>query len=111
MDVGDKLCELGRLGRKTGRGYYIYEKGSRGKPDPEVETLILAESRRKGITRSSFSSEQIMSRILNTMQREGKKILEEGFAEKAEDIDVIIVNAFGFPRWRGGPMYMLSNPN
>jgi 3-hydroxyacyl-CoA dehydrogenase len=107
VDVGDKLYELGRLGRKTGRGYYIYEKGSRGKPDPEVETLILAESKRKGIKRTSFSSKQIMSRILDTMQREGKKILDEGVSGKPDDIDVIMVNAFGFPRWRGGPMYML----
>lgn len=111
VDVGDKLHELGRLGRKTGRGYYNYEEGPKGKPDPEVETLILGESKRKGITRTSFSSKQIMSHILNTMQREGKKILDEGIAEKAEDIDVIIVNAFGFPRWRGGPMYMRSIQN
>ena len=110
VDVGDKLHELGRLGRKTGRGYYNYEEESKGNPDPEVETLILAESKRKKIKRTSFSSKQIISHILNTMQREGQKILDEGIAEKAEDIDVIMVNAFGFPRWKGGPMYMLSTP-
>ena len=70
----------------------------------------IAGSSRKVIKRTSFSSKQIMSHILRTMQREGQKILDEGIAEKAEDIDVIMVNAFGFPRWRGGPMYMLSNP-
>ena len=90
--------------------YHIYKEGSKGKPDREVETLILAESKRKGIKRTSFSSKQIMSHILRTMQREGQKILDEGIVEKAEYIDVIMVNAFGFPRWRGGPMYMLSNP-
>lgn len=109
VDIADKLCELGRFGRKTGSGYYRYEKDSKGTPDPDVETLILAESDRKGITRKPLTGNQIMSRILGVMQSEGQKILDEGIAQSANDIDVVMVNAFGFPRWRGGPMFMLSH--
>lgn len=109
VDIADKLCELGRLGRKAGRGYYLYEKDNKGTPDPEVETLILAESDRKGITRKPMTGNQILSRLLDVMQIEGQKILDEGIAQSANDIDVVMVNAFGFPRWRGGPMFMLSH--
>ncbi|MEM9578575.1 MAG: 3-hydroxyacyl-CoA dehydrogenase NAD-binding domain-containing protein [Pseudomonadota bacterium] len=108
VDVGDKLCEQGRFGRKTGRGYYLYEDGSKGVPDPEVEALIRGESDRKGITRTPISAEVIMERIIGAMQAEGQKILAEGIARNADDIDVVMVNAYGFPRWRGGPMYMAN---
>ncbi|MEM9342607.1 MAG: 3-hydroxyacyl-CoA dehydrogenase NAD-binding domain-containing protein [Pseudomonadota bacterium] len=106
VDIGDKLCEMGRFGRKTGRGYYLYEDGAKGTPDPEVEALTLAESERKGITRQAMSHDDIMQRILRAMQIEGQKLLDEGIAQSADDIDVVMVNAYGFPRWRGGPMYM-----
>ncbi len=106
VDVGDKLCEMGRFGRKTGRGYYVYGEGATGAPDPEVEALILAESERKGILRQPMSADDIMGCILGAMQAEGKRILDEGIARCADDIDVAMVNAFGFPRWRGGPMFM-----
>lgn len=109
VDIADKLCEQGRLGRKTGSGYYLYEKEGKGTPNPEVESLILAESDRKGITRKSMTAEHIMTNILGAMQREGQKILDEGIAQSADDIDVVMVNAFGFPRWRGGPMFMLRH--
>lgn len=105
VDIADKLCEMGRFGQKSGRGWYIYDGKSRT-PDPEVEALILSESSRKGITRTSFSPDQIMSRILGRMQTEGHAILNEGIAQRAEDIDVVMINAFGFPRWKGGPMFM-----
>lgn len=108
VDVGDKLCEMGRFGRKTGSGYYIYEDGGKGAPDPDVEALILAESERKGITRVEMTSEDIMARILGAMQAEGQTILDEGVAQSADDIDVVMVNAYGFPRWRGGPMFMAA---
>ncbi|MCH2164304.1 MAG: 3-hydroxyacyl-CoA dehydrogenase NAD-binding domain-containing protein [Marinovum sp.] len=106
VDIGDKLCEMGRFGRKTGRGYYLYQDGKTGVPDPEVEALILAEAARKGITRRPFSDDQIMACILTAMQSEGQAILEEGIAQSAADIDVVMVNAYGFPRWHGGPMRM-----
>ncbi|EBA06848.1 3-hydroxyacyl-CoA dehydrogenase NAD-binding domain-containing protein [Sagittula stellata] len=109
VEIGDKLCEMGRFGRKTGRGYYLYEDGSKGTPDPEVEALILAESARKGIDRQPMTAEEIMRRILGAMQAEGRKILAEGIARSADDIDVVMVNAYGFPRWRGGPMYMAGS--
>ncbi len=106
VDIPDYICEQGHFGRKTGRGWYLY--GEDGKPtrNAEVEALILAESARKGITRQSFSEDALMSRILGCMQSEGTAILAEGIAASREDIDVTMVNAFGFPRWMGGPMFM-----
>lgn len=107
VDIADKLCEMGRLGRKTGKGWYDYASG-KGVVDTEVEDLILAESKRKDIVRKAISSQEIMSRILGIMQTEGGKILAEGIARNADDIDVVMVNAYGFPRWRGGPMYQMQ---
>lgn len=107
VDIGDKLCEMGRFGRKTGRGYYLYDDAGQGRPDPEVEALITAESARKGITRRPMDGARIMARILGAMQAEGQRILDQGIAQSPDDIDVVMVNAYGFPRWRGGPMFML----
>ncbi len=107
VHIADKLCEMGRFGQKTGRGWYIYQDNVRMR-DPEVEALILAESERKGITRRSMDHDQVIARILARMQEEGRAVLNEGIAQRAEDIDVVMVNAFGFPRWRGGPLYMAS---
>ena len=103
--IADRLCELGRLGRKTGAGYYRYS-GAGGQPDPLVESIILEESARKGITRRQIPEAEITDRILSTMQAEGERILAEGIAASPEAIDVVMVNGFGFPRWRGGPMFM-----
>ncbi|MCI9867258.1 enoyl-CoA hydratase/isomerase family protein [Rhizobium skierniewicense] len=103
--IADRLCEAGRLGRKTGKGWYDY--GS-GKPvlDDETRDIILDESKRAGITRRSFTEADIMSRILLTIQKEGMAVLTEGIAENADDIDVVMVNGYGFPRHKGGPMHM-----
>lgn len=105
VDIPDKLCEAGRLGRKTGRGYYSYA-GTTPAPDPELAALVEAESARKGITRRSFSDTEIMDRILSAMLDEAKAVLAEGIARSAADIDVAMVHGFGFPRWKGGPMFM-----
>lgn len=103
--IPDLLCEAGRLGRKAGRGWYDYSSG-KPMPDPEVERVILDESTRKGIARQTFTAEDIMARILSVMQAEGDAILREGIAARADDIDVVMINAFGFPRWTGGAMYL-----
>ncbi|MBN2759061.1 MAG: enoyl-CoA hydratase/isomerase family protein, partial [Rhodobacteraceae bacterium] len=103
--IPDLICDAGRLGRKAGRGWYEYSSGI-AQPDPEVESLILQEAAAQGVSRQSFSAERIMQRILSTIQREGEAILTEGIARNADDIDVVMINAFGFPRWTGGPMYM-----
>lgn len=108
VDIGDKLCEMGRLGRKTGRGYYQYNHEGQAEPDPEVEALLVSESKRKGIIRTQLDTNEIMKRILAAMQSEGTKILQEGIAQSPDDIDVVMVNAYGFPRWKGGPMYMMA---
>lgn len=105
VDIPDKLCEAGWLGRKAGRGYYRYDTG-KAEVDPEVTEAILAESARKGIKRQDMSDADIMSRILATMQRAGAALLAEGIARSANDIDVAMIYAYGFPRWRGGPMFM-----
>ncbi|MGH6932993.1 MAG: 3-hydroxyacyl-CoA dehydrogenase NAD-binding domain-containing protein [Dongiaceae bacterium] len=104
--VADRLCELGRFGRKTGAGFYRYrDGGTGGEPDPLVESIILEESARRGISRRLLPQAEIMNRILRAMQSEGERILSEGIAASPEAIDVVMVNGFGFPRWRGGPMF------
>lgn len=105
VHIGDKLCEAGHFGRKTGRGYYIYDDTKTPQPNPDAEALILAESTRKGIQRQPMTADIIMERILKSMQDEGTKILHEGVAQSADDIDVVMVNAYGFPRGKGGPMW------
>ena len=108
VEIADRLCEQGRLGRKTGKGWYDYSRNKAGEPDPEVTSLIGAESARRGIARTDFTQEQIMERILGVMQREGAAILDEGIAQSADAIDVVMVNGYGFPRWKGGPMYLAA---
>ncbi|MCL2430008.1 MAG: 3-hydroxyacyl-CoA dehydrogenase, partial [Alphaproteobacteria bacterium] len=104
--VADRLCEQGRFGQKTGRGFYRYEEGSRTpRPDPEVAQLIADTSARLGIARGDLATDQIIERLLFPMINEGARILEEGVARRPGDIDVIWVHGYGFPIWRGGPMY------
>lgn len=104
--IADALCEAGRFGQKTGKGYYLYPEGARtGERDPEVETLIESISQAKGVTRRSFSAEEIVARLLYPMINEGARILEEGIAARPGDIDIVWLNGYGWPLWRGGPMY------
>jgi 3-hydroxyacyl-CoA dehydrogenase len=102
--IGDRLYEMGRLGQKTGAGYYRYE-GRSAAPDPDVEKLILAASSEKGIARRAFSDEEIVDRLVCAMINEGAKVLEAGVARRALDIDMTFVHGYGFPRYRGGPMF------
>lgn len=103
--IGDQLCEKGWLGQKTGRGYYRYQEGERqGQPDGEVLALIEAERAEQGITARAFAPEEIQARCLAAMTNEGARLLEEGVALRPSDIDVVLLNGYGFPRWRGGPM-------
>ncbi len=103
--IADAICELGRFGQKTGSGYYVYEEGSRTPtPDKVVEDIIIKASKDAGIKRRKISDEEILKRCIYPMINEGAKILEEGIATKASDIDVIWVYGYGWPVYRGGPM-------
>jgi 3-hydroxyacyl-CoA dehydrogenase len=105
-DIADGLCGLARFGRKTGCGYYRYGTGD-GKPqhDPDVERLIAEAASRRGIARRRIEDDEILQRLLFPVINEGARILDEGIAARAGDIDVIWVNGYGWPAWRGGPMY------
>jgi len=104
--VSDRICETGRFGQKTGAGYYLYKEGDRTPhPDPEIEALIIGISEELGITRREISDEEILQRCLYPLINEGAKILEEGLALRASDIDIIWIYGYGFPRYRGGPMF------
>jgi 3-hydroxyacyl-CoA dehydrogenase len=104
--IEDALCEAGHFGQKTGKGYFRYEAGSRAPiPDPEVERIILDASARLGVARRNIGPEEIVERMVFPMVNEGARILEEGIAARAGDIDVIWVYGYGWPVWRGGPMY------
>ncbi len=106
MPLADAICEAGRFGQKTGGGYYHYEAGSRAPlPDPEVERIIVATSARLGITRRAVADGEILDRVILPMANEGARILEEGIALRAGDIDVIWVYGYGWPVHRGGPMF------
>ena len=103
--VFDKLAEAGRYGQKTGRGVYLYEAGSRTPiPDPDAHALIEAEAKALGVERRDISSAEIVERCIFALVLEGCRILEEGIALRASDIDVIWTSGYGFPRYRGGPM-------
>ena len=100
--ISDQLCEQGRFGQKTGKGFYLYENGSRTPtPDPEVEKLIAEKARERGINRRAISAGEIAERTLYPMINEGAKILEEGIASRASDIDIVWVNGYGFPDRQG----------
>jgi len=104
--VADRICELGRFGQKTGAGYFRYEKGDRTPiPDPDVEKIIVDVSTEMGITRRPIADDEILARLLYPMVNEGAKILEEKIAIRASDIDVIWVYGYGWPVYRGGPMF------
>ena len=105
-EIADTLCEMGRFGQKTGKGYYRYEPGSRTPVrDPEADAVVIAASRKLGRTRRNFTPDDIVERLIFPMINEGARILEEGIAARASDIDVIWVRGYGFPVWRGGPMF------
>ncbi|MBX6368604.1 MAG: 3-hydroxyacyl-CoA dehydrogenase, partial [Rhodospirillales bacterium] len=105
-EIADTLCEMGRYGQKTGAGFYRYEKGSRAPlADPEVEKIILDASSRLGVARRPIGREEILERMLYPMINEGARILEEGIASRPGDIDVIWIYGYGWPSWRGGPMW------
>ena len=107
--IPDKIYELGRLGRKSGAGYYRYSDGKTSERDELIENLIVNESIRKGIARRPISADKIMQTLLGAMKSEGEAILAEEVANSAEAIDVVMVNGYGFPRWRGGPMFVAEN--
>ena len=103
--VADRLCEIGRFGQKTGAGWYRYDENRNRIPDPEVEKLIEQVSAEAGITRRRVTPEEIIERTQYALINEGAKILEEGIAIRAVDIDIIYLNGYGYPAWRGGPMW------
>jgi 3-hydroxyacyl-CoA dehydrogenase len=106
LPITDRLVELGRLGQKTGKGWYRYEKGDRTPiVDPEVHAIIKQVAAEKGFEQRAFTDEEILRRLLFSSLNEACKILEEGKAIRASDIDVMWLNGFGFPRYRGGLMY------
>jgi 3-hydroxyacyl-CoA dehydrogenase len=105
-EIADALCEAGRFGQKTGKGYYKYEAGSRAPlPDPEVEKLIDETLLRLGRKKRVVSDEEILERMMYPMINEGAKILEEGIAARPSDIDVVWLYGYGWPIYRGGPMF------
>ncbi len=105
-DWADRLYALGRLGRKSGRGYYIYDAETpKGRPDPEIEEIIATERAEKGITPRSFTDTEIVARYMAAMINEAARVIEEGIAQRPLDVDVTLLYGYGFPRWRGGPMH------
>ena len=104
--IADRICEQERFGQKTGAGWYRYEEGSRVPiPDPAIHELIAGVSAELGIARRAVADDEIVPRCLYPLVNEGAKILDEGLALRASDIDVIWMHGYGFPRYRGGPMF------
>jgi 3-hydroxyacyl-CoA dehydrogenase len=103
--VHDKLYHMGRLGQKTSAGWYRYDENRQATPDPEVEALIESTAHEAGIKRRQISDQEIVERCMYTLINEGARILEEGYAQRAADVDVIYLTGYGFPAYRGGPMW------
>jgi 3-hydroxyacyl-CoA dehydrogenase len=96
---------MDRRGQKTGAGFYDYDEQRNAKPSPVVEKIILDFAAKKGINRRSISNEEILERCIYPMINEGAKIIEEGKAQRASDIDIVWINGYGWPVYRGGPMF------
>ncbi len=103
--VADQLCELGRFGQKTGRGWSQYDENRRPSPDAETAALIEQTAREAGIERRAIGHDEIVDRAIFALVNEGAHLLAEGIALRAGDIDVVYLNGYGFPAWRGGPMF------
>ncbi len=104
--IADRICELGRFGQKSGAGWYDYKPGERAAvPSEMVTQIVLAESERLGLKRRKVSDEEIVERALYSMINEGARILEEGIAARSSDIDIVYIAGYGFPDFRGGPMF------
>ena len=104
--VGDKVAELGRFGQKTGKGWYLYEAGNRKPiPDPLVDTIVADYRKANNIPTRSISDEEIVERLIYSLVNEAAYILEEGIALRASDIDMVYLTGYGFPPYRGGPMF------
>jgi 3-hydroxyacyl-CoA dehydrogenase len=107
--IADRICEAGRLGQKTGKGWYRYEPGQRTPlPDPEAEAILAAYRSEHKIPQRAVSDEEIVQRLLFALVNEGAAILREGIAQRASDIDVVYITGYGFPATRGGPMFFAS---
>jgi len=101
----DRLCELGRYGQKTGAGWYEYDENRRAISEPGLSDLVRKWAAEAGITQHKISSEEIVDRCIYALVNEGARILGEGIALRAVDIDIIYLNGYGFPAYRGGPMW------
>ena len=109
-NVADDLCEAGRFGQKTGAGWYRYEPGSRHPiPDPKAIAIIEQYRRQRGITPRNVGAEEIVERCIYALINEGARIIEDGIAQRSSDIDVVYLNGYGFPAYRGGPMFFADN--
>ncbi|REE18213.1 3-hydroxyacyl-CoA dehydrogenase [Paraburkholderia sp. BL27I4N3] len=106
FEIADRLCEAGHFGQKTGAGWYDYVPGQRkAVPSSRTREMLQTWWREKGVTPRRFSDEEIVKRLIYALVNEGAEILEEGIAARASDIDAVYVHGYGFPRWRGGPMF------
>jgi len=104
--LADELCRLGRLGQKTGGGWYDYPDGPRRPvPAPAAEVLVTGHREALGIAPRTIDDREIVDRLVYALANEGARLLEEGIAARTGDIDVVYLTGYGFPRWRGGPMY------
>jgi 3-hydroxyacyl-CoA dehydrogenase len=103
--VQTALVDAGRLGQKTGKGWYVYGNDRKPRPDPEVVQLIRAKAREAGIPQRTFTDGEIIERALYALINEGARVIEDGLVIRASDIDTIYVAGYGFPAWRGGPMF------
>jgi 3-hydroxyacyl-CoA dehydrogenase len=110
VPIADRLCADGRLGQRTGRGWYRYEEGKRNPvADPDVEALIIAYAKEERIHRRVFSENEIQSILLAAMANEGAHIVDAAIAENEAAVDVVKTAGYGFPKWKGGPMYWVQN--
>lgn len=104
--VADRLCEMGRFGQKTGGGWYDYLPGDRTpRPNTDVDNMIVRHSRELGVVRRDIGDVEIVERLVYALVNEGARVLEEKIAQRASDIDLVYLNGYGFPQWRGGPLF------